>query len=190
MRSFTFTRTATPFSFVRRSFMRKHALFVMLLLTACRDKVPEQPPPHGRTRAPIGFVGKWVQTWPDNLRGDTLTLHANFSASGLVPRYPEDTLVTSATRWKIQFTSHDPVAARQDWYGHRNDGGDRSCVFGSDSTCISGPLLCIGDTLSYHCVAFQFSPDSLRLSTGARFVRASGDRNELPERDSLFSDAR
>lgn len=163
--------------------MRTHGLLVVILLAACRDSAHRKPPVHAHTRAPIGLVGSWVQIRPDSVRGDTLTLRADFRASGLVPRYQGDTLIMHATRWKVQFTSHDPVAMRGDWYGGREDGGDVSCVFGNDSTCVSGPLLCIGDTTAYQCVAFRFGRDSLSLSTGARFVRASVTGNGLAPRE-------
>lgn len=155
--------------------MRIFTALLTVLAVACREKQAPGPPLGFQTRAPVGFVGLWVQTWPDRLRGDTLTLYSNFAASGLVPRYPFDSLVATATRWKIRFTSHDPVVTRGDWDLHRDDGGDPSCVFGdgTDSSCVSAPLLCIGDSLSYYCAMFRFSRNSLTLGSGARFVRAS-----------------
>lgn len=67
--------------------MRCCSFIVALLLVACKSREPVQvaaiqewtvPPP-------VGFVGDWVQVWPASRRGDTLTLRADSSASGLAP---------------------------------------------------------------------------------------------------------
>jgi hypothetical protein len=153
--------------------MRYSVLALVCALSGCRDKPPAKPPAGMRTRAPVGFVGKWVQLEPRTHLGDTLVLNADFTASGSVPWY--DNRSRRATRWRIKFTSRDPVTARRDWYGRWDDGGDAACSFatGVDTTCISGPLVCIGDSLSVGCAAFRFTRDSLGLSTGARYVRAT-----------------
>lgn len=61
-----------------------HALMVPLFI-ACTEQKPVQTLSAGRARPPIGFVGQWAQTWPESLRGDTLTLRADSTASGRLP---------------------------------------------------------------------------------------------------------
>jgi hypothetical protein len=161
--------------------MLRSLLIVALLVSACHGKTAERvaetttpsvPPP------PIGFVGEWVQVAPVAYSGNTLTLRADSSASGRLPHYRADTAgVASATRWRVMFMSHEPVASRTDWWGGHTDGGEADCTLtgGPDSPpgCRSGPLLCFGDADRwYGCLGFRFNQDSLALSTGDRYVRA------------------
>ena len=66
--------------------MRCCSFIVALLLVACKSHEPVQVAAIQEwTVPPLGFVGDWVQVWPASRRGDTLTLRADSSASGLAP---------------------------------------------------------------------------------------------------------
>ena len=151
--------------------MRASLLLGALACTAgeTRPIVPRTPP--SSPRLAIGLVGDWVRFAPTNLRGDTLTLRADSTAAGVIPW--GDGRYARIARWKIMFTSRDAVVARADWAQGHADGGDPECSFGGSAACISGPQLCFGAGKQYRCETFNYTPDSLTLVDGSRFIRLS-----------------
>ena len=151
--------------------MRMLLLFAAGLAMACTRDVPPAPL-EPAPRSAVGLVGDWVRIAPTSLRGDTLTLRVDSTALGIVP-WASNGRLAIVKRWKIMFTSRDAVVARDDWaQGHR-DGGDAECSFGDGVGCISGPILCLGAGKEYQCEAFKYTPDSLSLQHGSRFIRLS-----------------
>jgi hypothetical protein len=149
--------------------MRALLPLVATLTIACRDAPKPTKPPSGRP--PVGLVGDWVRIAPTSLRGDTLTLRADSSAAGVIPW--GNGRLAIIKRWKIMFTSRDAVVAREDWAQGHADGGDPECSFGPGTGCISGPIICLGAGKQYQCETFKYTPDSLFLSHGSRFIRLS-----------------
>lgn len=148
--------------------MGRMLLITILAVVACARDVP--PPPVATARPAVGLVGDWLRVAPDSLRGDTLILRADSTALGVVPWQGRLAIIK---RWKIVFTSHDSVAARSDWAQGHADGGDGECYIGDTTGCISAPIICLGAGKQFQCEAFKYSPDSLTLSHGSRFVRLS-----------------
>ncbi len=156
------------------------ALVVALLLAGCKSRESLQvatADQEWQVPPPVGFVGDWVQVWPTSRKGDTLTLRADSTAEGLTTAgradwYSDDTTTANITWWKVRFMSHEPSTERADWWGGHEDGGEYSCFADPDEKCRSGPMLCLGNDRSFECVQFRFSPDSLALSSGDRYVRA------------------
>jgi hypothetical protein len=155
------------------------ALVVVFLLPGCKWREPIQvatADQEWQVPPPVGFVGDWVQVWPASRKGDTLTLRADSTAKGLTTAgradwYGDDTTTAAVTWWKVRFMSHEPSTQRADWWGGHEDGGEYSCFANPDEKCRSGPMLCLGNKKSFECVQFRFTPDSLALSSGDRYVR-------------------
>ena len=151
--------------------MRLLALFLGCTLAGCGREVAKAPIADSIPvpRLAIGFVGDWLTIAPSSLRGDTLRLGIDSSATGVIPWSRQG--MVRVSHWKIRYGSKDSVAARADWrYGFKN-GGDTECVFGDAPGCISMPLLCLGPSGESLCVAFLLKGDSLLLSSGLRYVR-------------------
>ena len=122
--------------------------------------------------SPIGLEGTWIQVAPTSLQGVRLTLRADSSASGRMPRFDVDTGHTPASRWVVFFTSRESPGRGDTLTLHPDDGGDGGCWWRADAGCISRPVLCVGDSTHYTCTLFQLRGDSLALGTGDRYVRA------------------
>ncbi|MCZ8205414.1 hypothetical protein [Gemmatimonas sp.] len=122
-------------------------------------------------RPPSALVGHWERQAPASLRGDTLTLNADSTASGLI--LWEETKVARAKHWTTRFGSRKPAAERQDWREGYEDGGEPECVLGlNPKGCVSLPMICIGALKEQSCQAFTFvAPDSLLFPDGSVFVR-------------------
>ena len=151
--------------------MRLLALFLGCTLAGCGREVAKAPLADSipLPRLAIGFVGDWLTIAPSSLRGDTLRLGIDSSATGVIPWSRRG--MVRVSHWKIRYGSKDSVAARADWrYGFK-DGGDTECVVGDAPGCISMPLLCLGASGESLCVAFLLKGDSLLLSSGLRYVR-------------------
>lgn len=119
---------------------------------------------------PVGLFGTWVDRRQRPVP-DTLVLREDSTASGVNRRV--DDVPMRVTRWKVAFLSKDPITSRADVLGGiYQDGGDLSCTMAPDSTCVSAPVLCLGDTTSYDCLGFKYRGDSLALSNGARYERS------------------
>jgi len=167
-----------PSSYYPRYAMRTLLPLVVALTVSCREAPPPRPSP---ARLPVGLLGDWVRIAPTSLRGDTLTLRADSSASGIIPW--SNGRLAVVKRWKLIFTSRDAVVAREDWAQGHTDGGDPECSFGPAVGCISGPIICLGAGREYQCEAFKYTPDSLFLWHGSQFVRLS--RHPSPASSAL-----
>lgn len=160
--------------------MRSCALVVALLLPGCKSREPIQVATADQgwqVPPPVGFVGDWVQVWPKSRKGEILTLRADSTAEGLPTAgradwYSSDTAIADIAWWKVRFMSHESSSERADWWGGHEDGGESSCFTDPDEKCRSGPMLCLGNESSFECTQFRFTPDSLALSSGDRYVRA------------------
>ena len=151
----------------------RYCALLALVVGACAEPAPARSSsPSARLAAPVGLFGAWVAVGGPGAGRDTLVLRADSTATGWNRRAGYYDI--PVTRWRIKFRSSDPVAARADWLGvHYQDGGDRKCEFADDSTCVSLPVLCLGDDTAYECLGFKYRGDSLSLSNGARYARAS-----------------
>jgi hypothetical protein len=150
-----------------------HAI-VALLFLACTRTPPASR--HATARAagapPVGLYGMWISTRDQPSGHDTLFLLPNSVARGRIGE-PGQPAVT-VTRWQIKYLSKDARDTRRDRLGGQyQDGGDLSCTVAPDSTCVSAPVLCIGDRTRLDCMGFAFHGDSLELSNGAKYRRAA-----------------
>lgn len=148
-----------------------YGVTLLIAMLACQSEHASSVAVSDARRAPIGLVGEWVRLAPKAFAGDTLTLREDSTASGVMPW--RNGRLARVKRWKVAFSSKDPVASRADWRGGHTDGGDRECFGQHTQGCVSLPVLCVGAGQEYECEAFQYTaPDSLALSSGSRFVRA------------------
>jgi hypothetical protein len=150
--------------------MTRSGLWLAVLLVACtKEPVEEAAEPFVPT-PPVAFLGDWIRIAPAAIRGDTLRLRADSTADGVIPWPPNR--MARISRWKIRFGSKDPVGTRADWRQGYTDGGDAECVLRDGGPeCVSLPLLCLGASGEYMCSAFAFTPDSLSLASGLRYIR-------------------
>jgi len=157
--------------------MRSVSLCWLSLVIGCGDeasRVSEQRAPDG-PRLPAGLIGQWLVVAPYALSGDTLTLRADSTATGIIPWPPPKDRMAKIARWKVQFGSKDPVGTRRDWTEGYTDGGDPECMLDNAPGCVSLPMLCLGAPNQYFCSAFRFvPPDSLAIQAGLRYVRVRG----------------
>jgi hypothetical protein len=158
-----------------------HNVWLVLLLYPTIGCGEERMPPGSTAtlpRLPVGLFGTWVQA-SRVPAPDTLVLREDSTARGWNRRHDEPPMFV--TRWKVAFLSKDPISSRADFLGMiYQDGGDLSCTMAPDSTCVSAPVLCLGDATKYDCMGFRYRNDSLALSNGARYQRIAMRGGEGP----------
>ena len=151
-------------------------IWCALALTACGPRSTTEKPELAVVATPVGLFGTWIEAGG---RADTLALRPDSTASGWNRRPDQPAVMVS--RWAVRFLSKDPVSSRSDWLGHRfQDGGDLTCTVKPDSTCVSAPVLCLGDDDALDCMGFRYQRDSLALSNGMRYVRAVDTESSTP----------
>jgi hypothetical protein len=157
-----------------RAAMRRSWAALLILALGCSKDASHSRVVQIRdaSRLPVGLIDQWVVVTPAALKGDTLTLRSDSTATGIIPWPPPRDRMAKISRWKVQFGSKDPVGTRRDWKEGYSDGGDPECMLDNAPGCVSLPMICLGATRQYFCSAFRFvPPDSLALQSGLRYVR-------------------
>jgi hypothetical protein len=130
-------------------------------------------------RTPVALVGTWLRSPSHDPRHDTLVFRADSTASGWMRLMSDSTTVVAVARWKVGFLSRDPAVARTDMPGRYEDGGDGSCTFHPDSTCVSAPVFCLGPVGDLDCQGMTFRGDTLWLANNGRYVRIARAGREV-----------
>ena len=152
-------------------------MLLALVVGGCRDAAPPavEKPASSPPRRPVALFGTWLRNPPFDVRHDTLVLRPDSTATGWIRSTDDSATVLAIAHWSVGFRSKDPVVSRRDMPGRYQDGGDASCAFTPDSTCVSAPMLClVPDGRKGFCQGMTFRGDTLWLSTDGRYVRIAG----------------